>query len=361
MSNSRRRFVGALSLLPFALSKSSLVFAQTSLPQCETEVLQKGVWRSRITAQEITITLINSQNQFMPAKSLSLYEEYKDTESPNKPSYFDVYKDNQFESGAFGSTKAPLNPEITIAVENGRLKLDFVVNDILQNIDTSEHSIRYVSKKSGERGQYIVNGKPLAQSPPTSLSLITSGASPNINLELDPVSKISMSVSLNFDSLLLSKKLLIGYSFDNDLMYYLSIPSKGLVELVKESIALHNTLANKLAQGVCEYDDCFVTSATCGYLGLTDDCWELTQLRSFRDNYLLKLPKGSSLVDRYYDNAPKLLEVINRDKNKSSILLSLYFKDILPSAILAKLKLNKIALWRYKAMMQRLEKRYLSL
>jgi hypothetical protein len=361
MSNSRRRFVGALSLLPLTFSKSSLVFGQTAIPKCETETLQKGAWRSKITAKDISITLVNSQNHFMPVKALSLYEEYKDTESPNKPSYLDVYEDNQFASSAFGSTKAPLNPEITIAVENGRPKLGFVVNDILQNIDTSGHSIRYVSKESGERGLYIRDGKPLAQSPHTSLSLITSGASPNINLALDPVLQSSMSVSLNFDSLLLSKKLLIGYTFDNDLMYYLNIPSKGLYELVKESIALHTTLADKLAQGVCEYDDCFVTSATCGYLGLTDDCWELTQLRAFRDNYLLTLPKGNSLVDRYYDNAPKLLQVINRHKSKSNILLGLYFKDILPSAVLARLKLNRIALWRYMAMMKRLEKQYLSL
>ncbi len=361
MSNTRRRFLGALSLVPLTFAKSNLVFGQTSLPKCETENLEKGAWRAKITAQDISITLINSQNHFKPAEALSIYAEYKDSESPSKPSYLDVYADDQFVTSAFGSKKAPLNPEIKITIKDGRPNTDFVVNDILQNIDIPGNTIRYESKEPGQKGQYIVNGRSITQSSLATLHLMTDGASPNINKVVDAdISQSKMKVSFDFDPLLLSQKLILAYTFEDRPMYYLDIPSKGLLELIKESLSLHIPLTKKLAQNMCEYDDCFVTSATCGHIGLTDDCWELTQLRAFRDNYLLTLPNGKSLVDKYYDTAPKLLQVINNKEYKSNILLSLYFKDILPSAILARFKLNKLALWRYKAMMKRLEEQYLN-
>jgi hypothetical protein len=49
---------------------------------------------------------------------------------------------------------------------------------------------------------------------------------------------------------------------------------------------------------------CYITSAVCSYKGLPDDCYELTTLRSFRDEYLLARAYGRDLVERYYRTAP---------------------------------------------------------
>ncbi|MEP2652380.1 MAG: CFI-box-CTERM domain-containing protein, partial [Paraglaciecola sp.] len=347
-------------LLPLTLTKSNLVFGQTTIPNCDSDSLQQGAWQAQIDAREISITLKNSKSHFMPVEAQSIYQGSESADSPYQTEYVEVYREGIFESGPFGYREAPLNPEITITIKNGRPKLEFVVNDILQNIDISRNSIRYVSKKPGEPGLYIVNDEPVTQDPMATLHLITDGQKPRINKVWNAdTSQSSMIPSFDIEHMLKSQKLLLAYYFDDKPMYYLDIPMQGLAELIKQSLEIHTPIAKKLAQNLCEYDDCFVSSATCGHIGLTDDCWELTQLRAFRDNYLLTLPKGNSLIDRYYDTAPKLLQVINNKRNKSNILQSIYFRDILPSAILAKLKLNKLTLWRYTAMMKRLEKQYL--
>ena len=55
---------------------------------------------------------------------------------------------------------------------------------------------------------------------------------------------------------------------------------------------------------------CYLTSACVGYLGKPDDCYELTTLREFRDNYLKKTEEGQTLVNQYYEVAPKIVEKI---------------------------------------------------
>ena len=45
----------------------------------------------------------------------------------------------------------------------------------------------------------------------------------------------------------------------------------------------------------------------CEYFGKPDDCYELTTLRHYRDNWLRKQPGGEALVRTYYDSAPLLV------------------------------------------------------
>ena len=61
---------------------------------------------------------------------------------------------------------------------------------------------------------------------------------------------------------------------------------------------------------------CYLTSACVGYLGKPDDCYELTTLREFRDNYLKKTKEGKVLVKRYYEIAPKIVEKIEASGNR---------------------------------------------
>lgn len=53
--------------------------------------------------------------------------------------------------------------------------------------------------------------------------------------------------------------------------------------------------------------DCFLTTACCEWKGLPDDCAELTDLRNFRDEFLLKTAEGRVLVEEYYRIAPGIV------------------------------------------------------
>lgn len=53
---------------------------------------------------------------------------------------------------------------------------------------------------------------------------------------------------------------------------------------------------------------CFLTTAVCEYFGKEDDCYELTTLRSFRDNWLSKQENGDLQISLYYNCAPRLVE-----------------------------------------------------
>lgn len=75
---------------------------------------------------------------------------------------------------------------------------------------------------------------------------------------------------------------------------------------------------------------CYITTAACEYYGKTDDCYELTVLRHFRDEWLVKQPQGLALVSKYYENAPNLVELIKQSEDYNSICLEIMNKGINP-------------------------------
>jgi hypothetical protein len=56
---------------------------------------------------------------------------------------------------------------------------------------------------------------------------------------------------------------------------------------------------------------CFITSAVCETMDKSDDCYELTAFRKFRDQYVLKSEAGRELVEEYYQIAPVIVSLIN--------------------------------------------------
>lgn len=104
-------------------------------------------------------------------------------------------------------------------------------------------------------------------------------------------------------------------------------------------------------------DDCFLTTACCGVVGLADDCAELTTLRAFRDRVMLATPEGRADVARYYQIAPAILAEMKR-RGDERVLLRLYFTTILPAVLAARVGLNGVARHIYTAMMAKLEARY---
>lgn len=64
---------------------------------------------------------------------------------------------------------------------------------------------------------------------------------------------------------------------------------------------------------------CYVTTAICEEYGRPDDCYELTALRGFRDNWLQYQPDGQAIIDRYYCTAPYIVKLIDRQQDRTEI------------------------------------------
>lgn len=65
---------------------------------------------------------------------------------------------------------------------------------------------------------------------------------------------------------------------------------------------------------------CFITTAVCENTGKSDDCYELTTLRDFRDNWLAHSEGGRDLIERYYNIAPAIVTCMElTDRNYQSI------------------------------------------
>lgn len=76
---------------------------------------------------------------------------------------------------------------------------------------------------------------------------------------------------------------------------------------------------------------CYITTATCNSLGLSDDCAELTTLRWFRDSVLLKTKAGQLDVATYYELAPLVVEAIDKRTEAAEIYKKIYCDDVVPA------------------------------
>jgi hypothetical protein len=71
---------------------------------------------------------------------------------------------------------------------------------------------------------------------------------------------------------------------------------------------------------------CFLTTACTQYMGLSDNCSELTILRKYRDTYLKNRKNGLSDIKEYYKQAPTIVNRINNSKDSLQIWNSTYLK-----------------------------------
>ena len=105
-----------------------------------------------------------------------------------------------------------------------------------------------------------------------------------------------------------------------------------------------------------EKEGCFLTTAAVLTVGLADDCWELTQLRDFRDRVLKRTPSGRALVEDYYNRAPAMVDKINARPDADRIWRKTWAFGVVPSAIAARLGFEHAALRLYRSMLERLER-----
>lgn len=75
---------------------------------------------------------------------------------------------------------------------------------------------------------------------------------------------------------------------------------------------------------------CFITTAVCDNFGKSDDCYELTTFRKFRDEWLITQSDGKTLIEEYYAVAPRIVANINRLSEAKKIYETIWQKYLVP-------------------------------
>ena len=104
---------------------------------------------------------------------------------------------------------------------------------------------------------------------------------------------------------------------------------------------------------------CYITTAVCESLNKEDDCMELTLLREYRDEYLLKTPEGKKIITSYYDVAPTIVNRINKETEAKSIYQGILATYIWPCVQLIKEDKKEECKALYSEMLLNLEKKYM--
>lgn len=157
---------------------------------------------------------------------------------------------------------------------------------------------------------------------------------------------------------------LYTYRNDEELRYaVINLPAERISEFDAARTRQMNMLTQRYENNECrryarkssDLDDCFLTTAATACIGLADDCWELSILREFRDNYLLKTEAGTELVSEYYAIAPNIVRQVNTQADAQQRWLHTYWSGILPTAILVRLGMHRLAEHSYRRMVKRLQ------
>lgn len=104
---------------------------------------------------------------------------------------------------------------------------------------------------------------------------------------------------------------------------------------------------------------CFITTAVCSYFNKPDDCYELTTLRAFRDNWLAQQPEGRSLVEEYYAIAPSIVTAIDNSPCKDQIYMHIWNDYIEPCIKLIELGANDTCKLLYIDMVNELKNQFI--
>ena len=106
---------------------------------------------------------------------------------------------------------------------------------------------------------------------------------------------------------------------------------------------------------------CYITTAVCQTFQKPDDCYELTLLRDYRDEYLAKLPEGESIIRAYYDVAPTIVKHINRREDAPAIYENIWKEYLSPCISMIEAGEKEACKDLYIEMVETLQKKYFSL
>ena len=105
---------------------------------------------------------------------------------------------------------------------------------------------------------------------------------------------------------------------------------------------------------------CFITTAVCEFYEKPDDCYELTTLRRFRDQWLVSQEDGKELIQRYYAIAPQIVEMIDKSNDREMIYKKIYEEYIEPCLRLVELSLFVPCKKLYIEMVNTLSNKYIT-
>jgi hypothetical protein len=131
------------------------------------------------------------------------------------------------------------------------------------------------------------------------------------------------------------------------------------IRTTQNEIALNFCLATVYNGRKTAKKNCFLTTACTRARGLPDDCFELETLRAFRDDYLLRQPGGSAVVEAYYDLAPRILEAIESRTDPDARFEQLYDELVAPCVRLIVSGKERAAVELYTETVRALERAYL--
>lgn len=106
------------------------------------------------------------------------------------------------------------------------------------------------------------------------------------------------------------------------------------------------------------YRFCYITTAVCEYRHKPDDCYELSLLRSFRDDYLLQSAQGEEMVREYYDVAPSIVKHIGRRGDADRIYDGIWQQYLSPCIRLIESGKNEECVDLYRHMVYELKDLY---
>lgn len=103
---------------------------------------------------------------------------------------------------------------------------------------------------------------------------------------------------------------------------------------------------------------CYITTAVCETFGKSDDCYELTILRNYRDGYLMEQPEGEAIIKEYYDVAPTIVKHINKKSNKAKIYKKVWDNYLHPCIVMIEDDKNEECKELYIRMVRELQEEY---
>lgn len=129
--------------------------------------------------------------------------------------------------------------------------------------------------------------------------------------------------------------------------------NEGQVTGLKLKLSDYEQIAGGFRKGLC-----YITTAVCEWQGKPDDCQELTVLREYRDDYLLKSEEGRAMVEEYYELAPILVLSIGMQREPGKIYQEIYQDYLRPCVEYARKKENVKCRQLYADMVESLRQKF---
>lgn len=104
---------------------------------------------------------------------------------------------------------------------------------------------------------------------------------------------------------------------------------------------------------------CYITTAVCEHQNKSDNCYELTALRDYRDTYLASTEEGREIIKEYYNIAPGLVMIINMQQDAENIYQHIYEKYLIPCIHYIEEDKNEECRDLYMQMVRTLQTKYL--